>query len=61
LENIGIKEPSVLVISENLREPEDFTKEPTDLGFRVYLIQIENIAIYIRIGSSIFENDGYEF
>jgi hypothetical protein len=33
LENIGIKELSVLVISENLREPEDFTKQPTVLGF----------------------------
>jgi hypothetical protein len=61
LENIRIEELSVLVISENLREPEDFTKEPTVLGFRVNLIQIENIAIYIRIGSSIFENHGYEF
>jgi hypothetical protein len=60
LENIGIKELSILVKSENLREPEDFAKEPTVLGFRVHLIEIENIVI-IRIGSSIFENHGYEF
>jgi hypothetical protein len=46
LENIGIKELSVLVISEILREPEDFAKEPTVLGFRVHLIPIENIVIY---------------
>jgi hypothetical protein len=58
--NIGIKELSVLVISQTLTEPEDFTREPTVLGFRVYLIQLENIVSYIsELGLLVFENRGY--